>query len=210
MSALRLVKISHRYPNLTTNTFSDFSLELKKNECLALLGVSGCGKSTILKIIAGLENIQSGEIYAEDKNINNLPANKRGFILLFQDYGLFAHLNVFENVAFAPRLQKIPQNEINSLVNNLLEQVQISDFAQRNIWQLSGGQQQRVALARALAAQPKILLLDEPFSNLDATLRTQMQELIKNILRKNNLACILVTHDENEAKLMADNIVRIG
>ena len=206
---LDLENITHRYFQNQENTISNFSLSVKTSECLAILGASGSGKSTILKIIAGIETIISGNVYWDRILINTLPANKRRFVLLFQEYALFAHLNVFENIAFSLRLQKKNSSELNNIVINWLDRLYLSELAERKIWQLSGGQQQRVAFARALAANPKLLLLDEPFSNLDADLRKEMNLLLKQLITENQLPCILVTHDQTEAKNLADRIINI-
>ena len=206
---LDLENITHRYFQNQENTISNFSLSVKISECVAILGASGSGKSTILKIIAGIETIISGNVYWDRILINTLPANKRRFVLLFQEYALFAHLNVFENIAFSLRLQKKNSSELNNIVINWLDRLYLSELAERKIWQLSGGQQQRVAFARALAANPKLLLLDEPFSNLDADLRKEMNLLLKQLITENQLPCILVTHDQTEAKNLADRIINI-
>ena len=184
----------------------NLDLEVKKGEFISLLGPSGCGKSTLLKSIAGLNDLTEGRIILFDKEIQNIVTEKRGTVIVFQDLRLFPHLSVEKNIAFAMNLKKIGKREQKEIVRKLLKDVQLEGFENRKIKELSGGQMQRIALARALAAEPNILLLDEPFSGLDEKLREEMGQLIKKLQIENNMTMILVTHDKNEALQLSDRI----
>ncbi|MGN1041645.1 MAG: ABC transporter ATP-binding protein, partial [Acutalibacteraceae bacterium] len=186
---------------------SDFSLDIREGEFVTLLGPSGCGKTTTLRIIAGFSSPDSGNVFFKGKRINNVPAHKREVNTIFQKYGLFPHLNVYENVAFGMRIQKKPENEIKQKVSEMLKMVNLSNYIDRNINLLSGGQQQRVAIARALANNPKVLLLDEPLGALDLKLRKDMQAELKNIHNTLGITFVLVTHDQEEALSMSDTVV---
>lgn len=186
---------------------SDFSLDIREGEFVTLLGPSGCGKTTTLRIIAGFASPDSGSVLFKGKRINNVPAHKREVNTIFQKYGLFPHLNVYENVAFGMRIQKKPENEIKQKVAEMLKMVNLSNYIDRNINLLSGGQQQRVAIARALANNPKVLLLDEPLGALDLKLRKDMQTELKNIHNTLGITFVLVTHDQEEALSMSDTVV---
>ena len=184
----------------------DISLMVREKEILFLLGPSGCGKSTLLRIIAGLLDIDAGEIILNGNLINNLPPEKRRTAMVFQNYALWPHLTVFENIAFGLNVAKKNKNFIRDKVTELLKIIRMEDYGDRKITSLSGGQQQRIALARALAVNPEVLLLDEPLSNLDAKLRESMRNEIRKIIKDNDLTAIYVTHDRNEAMAIADRI----
>lgn len=184
----------------------DVSFTVKSGELISLLGASGCGKTTILKSIAGLLDTEKGAIYLDGKEIQKLPPEKRGTVIVFQDLRLFPHMNVEKNIAFPLELKKVPKEQQKEIVKKLLEEVQLAGYEKRKIKEMSGGQLQRVALARALAGEPSILLLDEPFSGLDEKLRLEMGELVKKIQRGRKITTILVTHDKREALRMSDRI----
>lgn len=192
--------------------FGDFtavagvSLEINKGEFFTLLGPSGCGKTTLLRMIAGFNTIDEGAIRFGGKMINDVPAHKRGIGMVFQNYAIFPHLTVSENVAYGLKARKIPAAQIGPKVAKALEMVQISELASRKPNELSGGQQQRVALARAFVIEPSVLLMDEPLSNLDAKLRVQMRTTIKKLQRKLGITTIYVTHDQEEALAISDRI----
>lgn len=183
------------------------SLDIHDKEFVTLLGPSGCGKTTTLRIIGGFLTPKSGNVFFDGKEITHLPPYKRQVNTVFQKYALFSHLNVFENVAFGLRLQKLPDREIKSRVLEMLEIVGLRDFARRDTTTLSGGQQQRVAIARALVNHPKVLLLDEPLGALDLKLRKEMQTELKRIQQALNITFIYVTHDQEEALTMSDTVV---
>jgi iron(III) transport system ATP-binding protein len=182
------------------------SLELEEGEMLCLLGPSGCGKTTLLMILSGFLEPDSGNIIMDNTDVTGLPPNKRPTSLVFQNYALFPHLSVFENIAFGLRVKKLPRPEIKAEVERMLRVVGLEGMEGRSIFQLSGGQQQRVALARALVMKPRLLLLDEPLSNLDAKLRIETREQIRAIQRSVGITAIFVTHDQEEALTMADKI----
>jgi len=185
----------------------NINLDIYDNEFLTLLGPSGCGKTTTLRLIGGFEQPDEGDIIFMDERINDVPAHKRNVNTVFQRYALFPHLNVFENVAFPLRERKVPKDEIENQVNEMLSLVMLSNFAKRKVTSLSGGQQQRVAIARALIARPKVLLLDEPLGALDLKLRKDMQQELKKIQKATGITFIFVTHDQEEALTMSDTIV---
>lgn len=184
----------------------NISLEVRSGEILALLGESGCGKSSLLKAMLGLYPISKGKIFFQGKEIQNLPSYKRGISVVFQDLRLFPHLNVGENVGFSLELQKVPKPERGKRVEELLKLVQLEGYSERRIDSLSGGQMQRVAIARALAMNEKLLFLDEPFSALDPNLRREMGDFLLELQRKENLTVVLVTHDQEEALRLAHRI----
>ena len=200
-----LKNISKSYDGETV--LNDISLYIRENEFMTLLGPSGCGKTTTLRIIAGFETPDEGEVYFEDKVLNDIPPYKRNINTVFQKYALFPHLNVYENVAFGLRLKKVKDEEIRTRVKEILAMVNLKGFEKRNINTLSGGQQQRVAIARALINDPKVLLLDEPLGALDLKLRKDMQNELKNIQHKTGITFIYVTHDQEEALSMSDTVV---
>jgi spermidine/putrescine transport system ATP-binding protein len=184
----------------------DVTLDVHEGEFFTLLGPSGCGKTTLLRIIAGLELPDSGRVLLGGQEITALPATKRQVNTVFQNYALFPHLSIFENVAFGLRSRKFPQNDVRTRVNRRLEMLGLEEMADRFPHQLSGGQQQRVALARALVNEPDVLLLDEPMSALDARLRAQVQVELRRLQRKLGQTFILVTHDQAEALVVSDRI----
>ncbi|GAP02831.1 spermidine/putrescine ABC transporter ATPase [Fructobacillus pseudoficulneus] len=179
-------------------------LALEAGKFYTLLGPSGSGKSTILKLISGQLQADSGKIYFEGKVINDVPAEKRRVNTVFQNYSLFPNMNVYDNVAFGPRLKKLPEGEIKEKVKEMLALVKLAGFEKREITELSGGQQQRVAIARALANDPEVLLLDEPLSALDYKLRKDMQQELRNIQKRLGITFVFVTHDQEEALAMSD------
>ncbi len=182
------------------------NLTIKSGEFFTLLGPSGCGKTTLLRMIAGFNSVEAGEILFDDKMINNVSAHKRGIGMVFQNYAIFPHLTVEENVAYGLKAQKVPKDEIPDRVYKALEMVQIEKLKTRKPSELSGGQQQRVALARAFVIEPNVLLMDEPLSNLDAKLRVQMRTIIKKLQRRLGITTIYVTHDQEEALAISDRI----
>ncbi len=182
------------------------SFEVKGGEILCLLGRSGSGKSTLLRIIAGLENPESGDVLWNGKSMLGIPTHQRNFGLMFQDYALFPHKNVTENVAFGLEMQHLPAAKINEQVLESLERVNMADFATRSVAELSGGEQQRVALARALAAKPRLLMLDEPLAALDRSMRLELQEELHTLLQQPELPVIYVTHDQEEAVILGDRL----
>jgi spermidine/putrescine transport system ATP-binding protein len=192
----------------SAHILKDISLDIIDGEFLTLLGPSGCGKTTILRCIAGLENINSGDILLNGESIKDLAANKRNVNTVFQNYALFPHLNVYDNVAYGPRVKKsIKENELKERVGNVLELVQMSGYDERMPHQLSGGQRQRIAIARALINEPDILLLDEPLGALDLKLRKYMQTELAHLQKQTKTTFVYVTHDQEEALNMSDRIV---
>ena len=183
------------------------NLDIYDNEFLTLLGPSGCGKTTLLRLIGGFETPDEGEVVFLGQVINDMPPHQRNVNTVFQKYALFPHLNVFENVAFPLREKKVPKDEIEKRVTEMLSLVALSGFERRNITSLSGGQQQRVAIARALIGQPQVLLLDEPLGALDLKLRKDMQVELKKIQKQTGITFIFVTHDQEEALSMSDTVV---
>lgn len=183
------------------------NLDIADKQFVTLLGPSGCGKTTTLRIIGGFLQMNSGELYFDGKNINDLPAYKRPINTVFQKYALFPHLNVYENVAFGLRLKKMKESEIKSAVEEMLKLVNLSGYENRSINSLSGGQQQRVGIARALVNRPRVLLLDEPLGALDLKLRKEMQIELKKIHKRLGITFIYVTHDQEEALTMSDTVV---
>ena len=182
------------------------SLDIREGEFFTLLGPSGCGKTTLLRMIAGFNSIEGGDFYFGEKRINDVAAHKRDIGMVFQNYAIFPHLTVRENVAYGLKARKTPKAEMDQRVNEALELVQISHLADRKPNELSGGQQQRVALARAFVIEPSVLLMDEPLSNLDAKLRVQMRTVIKKLQRRLGITTIYVTHDQEEALAISDRI----
>lgn len=184
----------------------NIDLDVEKGELVTLLGPSGCGKSTLLRSLAGLEQISSGKIILDGEDITNLPVQKRGIGMVFQQYSLFQNMNVEENIAFGLKIAKMDKLTISEKVKKAIEMVDLVGKEKSYPSQLSGGQQQRVAIARAIAMEPKVLLLDEPLSAIDAKLRRELQEKIKNVQKKLKITTIFVTHDQDEAMIMSDRI----
>lgn len=205
MSTLELRSLTKRFGDFTA--VDGISLSARDGEMIALLGGSGCGKTTTLRMIAGFLEPDGGEILVDGTEVSRVPAYKRNIGIFFQNYALFPHLTVFENVAFGLRLKHLPKQEIRGKVREMLDLVKLYGLDERYPRELSGGQQQRVALARALVMRPQILLLDEPLSNLDAKLRVEMQVEIKRIQRKLGITTIIVTHDHEEAVSLADRVI---
>ena len=184
---------------------ADVSLRVPAGETVALLGASGSGKSTLLKIAAGLEAPDAGTVWFDGVDITALAPERRGFALMFQDFALFPHLNVADNVAFGLIEQRVGKTQARERAREMLQRFGLGERASARVWTLSGGEQQRVALARALITQPRALLLDEPFSALDATLRDQLRAEFRERIREAGMAAMLVTHDEAEARAMAQH-----
>ncbi|MGD0708243.1 MAG: ABC transporter ATP-binding protein, partial [Anaerolineaceae bacterium] len=182
------------------------SLTVSQGETVCLLGPSGSGKSTLLRIIAGLEPAESGQVLWDGRDLKEVPVYQRRFGLMFQDYALFPHKNVADNVAFGLRMQNLPADEIKQRVQEALEQVHLQAFARRRVTDLSGGEQQRVALARALAPRPLLIMLDEPLGAMDRALREQLIGEIRGLLHETRIPAIYVTHDQEEAFTIADRL----
>ncbi|MEM1163809.1 MAG: ABC transporter ATP-binding protein, partial [Pseudomonadota bacterium] len=205
MPTIQLERLVKRYGDV--EVLHGIDLEMSENEFTVLVGPSGCGKSTTLRMIAGLEDVSDGEIYIDQRPVSRLEPKDRGLAMVFQDYALYPHMNVAQNISFALRLQRRPKSEIDAKVREVAELVGLTDFLARKPGALSGGQRQRVAMARALAKDSAIFLFDEPLSNLDAKLRGQMRAelaLMRQSVQKN---MIYVTHDQVEAMTLADRIV---
>jgi iron(III) transport system ATP-binding protein len=185
----------------------DVNLEIQKGELVTLLGPSGCGKTTTLRMIAGFEFPSGGRISLDGQEINSLPPHKREMSMVFQSYAIFPHLTVFENIAYGLNVQRLNKKSILARVNRVMDLVHLEGYGDRPPGQLSGGQQQRVALARALVMEPKVLLMDEPLSNLDAKLREEMRTEIRRIQKELNITSVYVTHDQIEAMTLSDRIV---
>jgi len=190
----------------TVRALDGISLVIEPGELFFLLGASGCGKTTLLRCIAGLETPTSGSIHFGEREVTTMPPHKREAAMVFQSYALWPHMTVAQNIAFGLEERKVPKPEIKRRVEEALEMVQLPGYGERSIDQMSGGQQQRVSLARALVVKPKCLLLDEPLSNLDAQLRVEMRREIRRIVKENGLTGIYVTHDQEEALAMADRM----
>ena len=201
---LTLDKITHRFNDFVA--VSDINLDVAGGELVALLGPSGCGKSTLLRIMSGFIRQTEGRVLFDGQPVDHLTPRERGVGIVFQNYALFPHMTVAENVAYGLQAHKWPREKIAPRVAEMLALVHMSEFGQRKPRQLSGGQQQRVALARCLAIDPKVLLLDEPFGALDKNLRLDMQIEVKRLVREAGVTTILVTHDQEEALSMADRI----
>ena len=204
MATLELQGLTKRFGEFTA--VDSMNLKAAEGEMIALLGGSGCGKTTTLRMIAGFTEPTAGQILVDGKNVSTIPPYRRNIGIFFQNYALFPHMTVFENVAFGLKLQKLPKNEIRERVEHMLALVKLTGMDKRYPRQLSGGQQQRVALARALVTRPSILLLDEPLSNLDAKLRVEMRTVIKEIQHTVGITNVYVTHDQEEAMAVSDRI----
>ncbi|HGD6541590.1 TPA: ABC transporter ATP-binding protein [Streptococcus agalactiae] len=196
--------VSKVFEDSNTVVLKDINFELEEGKFYTLLGASGSGKSTILNIISGLLEASTGDIYLDGKRINDVPTNKRDVHTVFQNYALFPHMTVFENVAFPLKLKKMDKKEIQKRVQETLKMVRLEGFEKRAIQKLSGGQRQRVAIARAIINQPKVVLLDEPLSALDLKLRTEMQYELRELQQRLGITFVFVTHDQEEALAMSD------
>jgi len=205
VASVTLKNLSKRFGNVTA--VNDVSLQIRDGEFVVLLGPSGCGKSTMLYSIAGLETISGGEIYIGDRLMNRVPPKARNIAMVFQDYALYPHMNVYNNMAFGLKLRKAASQEIERRVQDAAALLSIGHLLQRRPRELSGGQRQRVALGRAIVREPDVFLMDEPLSNLDAILRAQMRTEISRLHRRLNTTFIYVTHDQVEAITMGDRIV---
>ncbi len=205
MSYITFKNICKSYDN-KTQVLKGIDLEVEEGELLTLLGPSGCGKSTLLRCLAGLEQVQQGHILLEGRDITDLDARQRQIGMVFQQYSLFPNMTVEQNMAFGLKIQRLSKAEINDRITEALAMVGLQDKADAYPAQLSGGQQQRVALARAIVTRPKVLLLDEPLSAIDAKLRKSLQVEIRRIQKQLNITTIFVTHDQDEAMVMSDRI----
>lgn len=206
MSYLKLENVKKVYNNKVT-AVDNFNLEIEKGEFIAFLGPSGCGKTTTLRMIAGLESVTHGDITLEGKSIVGLEPRERGISMIFQSYAVWPHMTVYDNVAYALKLRKMSKADIDVIVREVADTTDISQYLDRYPSQLSGGQRQRVAVARAIAVKPKLFLMDEPLSNLDAKLRVSMRTDLKRIHQDVKSTSIFVTHDQSEALSLADRIV---
>ena len=206
MAGLTLKGIYKKYPGNVV-AVSDVNLEIRDKEFIILVGPSGCGKSTTLRMIAGLEEISEGELYIGDRLVNDIAPKDRDIAMVFQNYALYPHMTVFENMAFGLKLRKVPKDEIERKVNEAAKILDLSHLLDRKPKAMSGGQRQRVALGRSIVRSPKVFPLDEPLSNLDAKLRAQMRTEISKLHKKLGTTFIYVTHDQTEAMTMGDRIV---
>ena len=206
MAGLTLKHIKKIYDNQVV-AVEDFTMDIADKEFIVLVGPSGCGKSTALRMIAGLEEITAGELYIDGKFMNDVEPKDRDISMVFQNYALFPHMTVYDNIAFGLKRRKVPKNEIDRKVHEVAEVLQISELLQRKPKALSGGQRQRVAIGRAIVRQPKVYLMDEPLSNLDAKLRGQMRSELKKLHQKMDTTFIYVTHDQTEAMTLGNRIV---
>lgn len=209
---LNHIKLGYPQNNSFKTVVEDFSMVLNKGDTASLLGASGCGKTTILRAIAGFEPLYGGQILLEGHLIAEkgcmVPPEQRHIGMMFQDYALFPHLTIEQNIAFG--LHHLPKTQAQQITTNMLALVELSQYAKSYPHELSGGQQQRVALARAMAPSPKLLLLDEPFSNLDVNTREKLATEVKDILKEKQLSAILVTHHQAEADVFSDQILYVG
>lgn len=205
MPLLEVREISKSFPGV--QALQDVSFGVEEGEILSILGPSGCGKTTLLRVIAGLETPEAGQILFAGQDLREIPAHQRNFGLMFQDYALFPHLDVFANVAFGLRMQNMSADKVQARVGEVLELVGLAGYEGRDVNQLSGGEQQRVALARSLAPQPRLLMLDEPLGSLDRSLRERLLEEIPGILKRVGVTAIYVTHDQEEALALGDRVL---
>jgi multiple sugar transport system ATP-binding protein len=204
MAEIRIRDVAKSFASFTA--LHGIDLTIRDREFMVLLGASGCGKTTLLRIIAGLETPSRGEVWIGERRVDHLPARARGISMVFQNYAVFPHLTVFENIAFGLRMKKLPRAQIDLRVTRTAELMHIGQLLKRYSGQLSGGQRQRVAVARALAMEPDVILMDEPLSNLDALLRLEMRAELKGVLAESKTTTIYVTHDQVEAMSLADRI----
>lgn len=207
MVEINLSNIYKKYDNAENFSVTDFNLDIKNNEFIVFVGPSGCGKSTTLRMIAGLEEITDGELYIDGKVVNDVPPKDRDIAMVFQNYALYPHMTVYDNMAFGLKLKKTPKAEIKKRVEHAAELLQITELLERKPAELSGGQRQRVALGRSVVRDPKVFLMDEPLSNLDAKLRVHMRKEIAKLHNDLAATMIYVTHDQTEAMTLADRIV---
>ena len=208
MTAIKIVGVEKRFGDLLA--LSDINLDIGKGEFFTLLGPSGCGKTTLLRTIAGFYRQDKGDIFLGDELINDLPAYKRNTGMVFQNYAVFPHMTVFENVAYGLKVRKLPAKEIKAKVEAALRNVHLAGYEDRTPDKLSGGQQQRVGLARAMAIEPRVLLFDEPLSNLDAKLRVEMRDEIRSVQKSLGITAVYVTHDQEEALVISDRIAVVN
>ncbi len=210
-SSLRLIDITKKFISHDSKTeftaVDKINLDIKSGELTTLLGPSGCGKTTTLRMVAGFESITSGKLLLGDKSIESVPPNKRDMSMMFQSYALFPHMTVYDNIAYGLRIKKLPKQEIKERTEQIIELMQIKGMENRIPSQVSGGQQQRVALARAVVIEPKVLLFDEPLSNLDAKLREYMRDELRGLQKRLGITSLYVTHDQNEAMAISDRVV---
>lgn len=205
---LSLKNISKKYKD--KEILKNITFDIKEGELVCILGPSGCGKTTLLNIIGGFVSDYSGDVFLSDENINNIPPEKREIATVFQSYGLFTHKNVIDNVSYGLKLLKIDKNTREKRVKEMLEKVGLAGYEKKKIKELSGGEQQRVAIARSMVLNPKLLLLDEPLSNLDVHLRDVMRKEIKRIQKQFGVTMIIVTHDQEDAFKLADRVIVIN
>lgn len=205
---LSLKNISKKYKD--KEILKNISFDIKEGELVCILGPSGCGKTTLLNIIGGFVSYFSGDVLLSDENINNIPPEKREIATVFQSYGLFTHKNVIDNVSYGLKLLKIDKNTRENRAKEMLEKVGLAGYEKKKIKELSGGEQQRVAIARSMVLNPKLLLLDEPLSNLDVNLRDVMRKEIKRIQKQFGVTMIIVTHDQEDAFKLADRVIVIN
>ena len=207
MASISCQHIYKIYPGATAPSVTDFNLEIQDKEFIIFVGPSGCGKSTTLRMIAGLEEISKGEMYIGGRLINDVPPKDRDIAMVFQSYALYPHMTVYKNIAFGLELRKTPKDEIDRRVHEAAKILEIEHLLDRKPKALSGGQRQRVAIGRAIVREPKVLLMDEPLSNLDAKLRNQMRSEIIKLRQRINTTFLYVTHDQTEAMTLGDRIV---
>lgn len=207
MAGVRLEHVYKKYAGSDKASVTDFTLDIQDKEFLVLVGPSGCGKSTTLRMIAGLEEISEGKLYIGDRVVNDVAPKDRDIAMVFQSYALYPHMNVYQNMAFGLKLRKFRKDEIDRRVREAARTLEIEHLLDRKPKALSGGQRQRVALGRAIVREPQVFLMDEPLSNLDAKLRTQMRANISKLMKRLETTCIYVTHDQTEAMTMGDRIV---
>ena len=210
-SSLRLENITKKFPSLDGNgevtAVDSINLDIKSGELTTLLGPSGCGKTTTLRMVAGFESITSGSLLLGDESIEHVPPNKRDMAMMFQSYALFPHMTVYNNIRYGLKIQKLPQQEIRERTEQIIDLMHIRGLENRLPSRISGGQQQRVALARAVVIEPKVLLFDEPLSNLDAKLREYMRDELRAYQKRLGITSLYVTHDQSEAMAISDKVV---
>jgi len=205
MATVNLIDIKKSYGK--TEVLHNINVQIDKGEFLVVVGPSGCGKSSLLRMVAGLEDVTSGQITINERCVNQLPPAKRDIAMVFQNYALYPHMNVFDNMAYGLKMRKVPQVDIAKEVKSVAQMLQLTTFLTRKPSELSGGQKQRVAMGRAIVRQPAVFLFDEPLSNLDAKLRTEMRLEIKKLQKRLAITSLYVTHDQTEAMTMADKIM---